>query len=201
MGKVIIEEQNLIDIANSIRSKLNTTNTFKPSEMNEAINSIKTPTLPEKGIIINEFDSDGYVTDVTVVGFTQTPSYYLGSNGNIALNAIHLRLTKVEINEGLSILNSQTFRYAISLKSVILPSSLTQIKMQCFDGCRVLDKIIIKATIPPTLANDTNIFSDTPIAKGTGYIYVPDESVEAYKTTQYWTTYASQIKGISELEG
>ena len=42
----------------------------------------------------------------------------------------------------------------------------------------------------------------TPIASGTGYIYVPDELVNTYKTTDVsfgWGYYASQIKGLSEL--
>lgn len=44
-----------------------------------------------------------------------------------------------------------------------------------------------------------NAFGGTPIANGTGYIYVPDDLVEAYKGATNWSTYASQIKGLSEL--
>lgn len=42
-------------------------------------------------------------------------------------------------------------------------------------------------------------FNGTPIASGTGYIYVPDNLVEQYKVATNWATYASQIKGLSEL--
>ena len=43
--------------------------------------------------------------------------------------------------------------------------------------------------------------SSTPIATSTteGFIYVPDDLVESYKTATNWSTYASQIKGLSEL--
>ena len=49
-----------------------------------------------------------------------------------------------------------------------------------------------------TLSN-ANVFTGTPIASGTGFIYVPDEAVETYKTATNWNTYASQIKGLSEI--
>lgn len=45
----------------------------------------------------------------------------------------------------------------------------------------------------------TNALTNTPIANGTGYIYVPDDLVDAYKEATNWSTYASQIKGLSEL--
>ena len=40
MSKVLITETTLSDIADAIRRKLNTTNTYKPSEMGRAIRSI-----------------------------------------------------------------------------------------------------------------------------------------------------------------
>ena len=43
------------------------------------------------------------------------------------------------------------------------------------------------------------MFYNTAIENGTGYIYVPDSLVDSYKTATNWSTYASQIKPISEL--
>ena len=45
----------------------------------------------------------------------------------------------------------------------------------------------------------TSMLQNTPIASGTGYIYVPDDMVETYKSATNWSTYADQIKGMSEL--
>lgn len=45
-----------------------------------------------------------------------------------------------------------------------------------------------------------NSFNNTPIASGTGFIYVPDNLVEQYKAATNWSTFANQIKPISELE-
>ena len=39
---------------------------------------------------------------------------------------------------------------------------------------------------------------NTPIAKGTGYIYVPASMVSAYKSDSFWKTYSSQIRAIED---
>lgn len=41
-------------------------------------------------------------------------------------------------------------------------------------------------------------FSGAPIASGSGYIYVADSLVDAYKAADGWSKYKDQIKGISE---
>jgi hypothetical protein len=46
---------------------------------------------------------------------------------------------------------------------------------------------------------DASAFTSTPIADGTGFIYVPDALYNAYLIATNWATYASQIKKISEL--
>ena len=42
-------------------------------------------------------------------------------------------------------------------------------------------------------------FNNSSISTRTGYIYVPDNLVDSYKTATNWSTYANQIKPISEL--
>lgn len=67
-----------------------------------------------------------------------------------------------------------------------------------FYGCSKLEKLIINNPNVFKMTS-TNMLTNTPIAKGTGYIYVPDDLVETYKTATNWSTYADQIKGMSEL--
>ena len=50
----------------------------------------------------------------------------------------------------------------------------------------------------PTDKYATDIFAATPIANGTGYIYVPDALVDTVKALEGWSLYASQIKPLSE---
>lgn len=73
-----------------------------------------------------------------------------------------------------------------------------------FKGCSKLKTFIIRkplkrSTVCPL--GSTTIFTGTPIADSTteGFIYVDDSLVDAYKQATNWTTFASKIKGISEL--
>lgn len=68
-----------------------------------------------------------------------------------------------------------------------------------FAGASNLETLILRSTTICTLTS-ANGFSDTKIAAGTGYIYVPDNLVDSYKTATNWVTLANQIKPISELE-
>ena len=52
---------------------------------------------------------------------------------------------------------------------------------------------------PTVCTLETNfVFDNTPIASGTGYIYVSDNLVDTYKAATNWSAYASQIVAISE---
>lgn len=85
-----------------------------------------------------------------------------------------------------------------ALKRVDFPG-LVSINNLAFEYSK-LETLIIRTTSVVCKLGNTNAFTSTPIAKGTGYIYVPDNLVESYKTATNWATYASQIKSISELE-
>lgn len=78
--------------------------------------------------------------------------------------------------------------------------SLNNIESYAFIYARQLDTLILRNSSICTL-EDTNAFNSTKIAAGTGYIYVPDNLVDSYKTATNWVTFANQIKPISELEG
>ena len=75
---------------------------------------------------------------------------------------------------------------------------ITEIKASTFVGCSSLTTLILRNNSMVTLSN-TNAFTNSAIANGTGYIYVPDALVDTYKADSAWSTYATQIKGISEL--
>ncbi|MBQ2703195.1 MAG: leucine-rich repeat protein [Alistipes sp.] len=83
-----------------------------------------------------------------------------------------------------------------NLRYVKLPSTTESIAAYTFYSCTVLDTLICEATTPPTLGNSA--LSNTPIASGTGYIYVPDAAVDAYKEATNWSQFSDVIKPISE---
>lgn len=60
----------------------------------------------------------------------------------------------------------------------------------------MLSKLTIRGTALIGL-KDLNAFYDTPIANGTGKIYVDPSMVDAYKTATNWSNYANAIEAIS----
>lgn len=96
------------------------------------------------------------------------------------------------------------FAYCTQLAAIDLPS-LESIDIEAFRGCKNLSTLILRNTFVDladehVILLDTSAFLDTPIASGTGYVYVPDDLVEKYKAATNWSVYASQIRPISELE-
>ena len=88
-----------------------------------------------------------------------------------------------------------SFRECSSLNNVVLPS-VNLIWDQAFWGCSNLSSITLSANEVCTLKN-VNAFDFTPIAEGTGYIYVPSNLVNTYKSTSNWSNYANQIRAIN----
>lgn len=75
----------------------------------------------------------------------------------------------------------------------------TYIEPHAFVGCTGLKSITLNCTTPPTISLEdcalcTWPFNDT----GNCPIYVPEESVQAYKTATNWTRYASRIKPMKK---
>lgn len=66
-----------------------------------------------------------------------------------------------------------------------------------------LKAFIIRDYIVPEIPSSAaDLFENTGISKGTGYIYVHDDLVEKYQAASGWSSYASQIKPLSEyVEG
>lgn len=74
----------------------------------------------------------------------------------------------------------------------------TEINHYAFQSCNALAALILRSSTLCTLG--VYVFSSTsPIALGTGYIYVPSALLEDYKTATNWSDYASQFKSIEEL--
>lgn len=84
-----------------------------------------------------------------------------------------------------------------NLEIVILSEMVAEIGSWALKNCPVLGAVICKNIVPPTLGSGA--FTGSLIASGTGSIYVPDASVEAYKTATNWSAYASRILPINLL--
>ena len=100
-------------------------------------------------------------------------------------------LTSVNIPDSVTSIGNFAFADCTRLTSVNIPDSVTSIGERAFSWCTRLTSVYCKATTPPALG-DTNVFYDN----GSGRkIYVPAESVDAYKSTYRWSKYKSAIVG------
>ena len=79
-----------------------------------------------------------------------------------------------------------------SLTNMIIPAGVVGIGDCAFGQCQRLASIICKPSSPPTLG--VNVFVNTNCI-----IYVPDESVTAYREASGWSQYADRIKPLSEI--
>lgn len=75
----------------------------------------------------------------------------------------------------------------------------SKINQSAFAYCGSLEALILRRTSSIcTLSVATNAFTGTPIAEGTGYVYVPAALIETYKTATNWVNYASQFRAIED---
>lgn len=103
-------------------------------------------------------------------------------------------LQSITIPSGVTTIADGTFYGCTSLTSMTIPSGVTSIDNSAFHFCLNLSSVTINAITVPNLGSYA--FRNTPIENGTGFIYVPSESVEAYKAATNWSAYADRIKAI-----
>ena len=101
-------------------------------------------------------------------------------------------LTSVIIPNSVTSIGDGAFSGCRGLTSVIIPNSVTSIGKSAYQMCAKLISVTVKSTIPPTLG--TTVFGHNADNRK---IYVPSESVDAYKSATNWSTYASYIEPIS----
>ena len=101
-------------------------------------------------------------------------------------------LTGVTIPDSVTRIEHYSFERCRNMTSVEIGSGVTSIAIHAFNGCSGLTGITINAVTPPTL-NAESAFYDTNNCP----IYVPAQSVSAYKSASRWSTYASRIVAIS----
>lgn len=163
--------------------------------------------IGNKGVTV---PADAMLDDCpTLIGQIET-----GGGGDVLLGIMNKTITSVDIPNGVTSIANAFFSSCNELETVTFPTSITTLGTDCFNSCRSLvevclfenvtsigircfaycsslEKVVIMATNPPSLG--ANVFASTPIASGTGKIYVPNGYGNTYKSASGWSAFANQI--------
>ncbi|MFA5283858.1 MAG: leucine-rich repeat protein [Bacilli bacterium] len=143
--------------------------------------------------IVNLFMNSGSLNKIYAPLLTEVPTNAFRNCGALSCTSSNntIYLPKA------TIIHEFAFRQSNAIVYLDLPSC-TQIDAQAFGTG--LTTLILRKNQVATLSN-VNAFDVCPIATSptTGFVYVPDNLVDSYKAATNWITYASKIKGITEL--
>ena len=152
-------------------------------------------------------------TSLTYISMPNLTTIVGGNNfgGCSNLKRINIPNLKTSVNNA-----GNNFKNCTSLEELIIPlyngtlaaAGCTSLKKYevatpynipsgTFSNLTSLETLIMHCTKVVPLAN-VSAFTGTPIEAGTGYVYVPQEFVEGFKTATNWTTYANQIRAIED---
>ncbi len=95
-------------------------------------------------------------------------------------------LTSVTIPNSVTDIGSYAFYSCTGLSSITIPNSVTSIESYAFMDCSGLTSITSEATIPPS-CGDASFFN----VKKSIPVYVPANSVEAYKKAKEWKDFTN----------
>lgn len=104
------------------------------------------------------------------------------------------KLRSVRLSPGIAKFKDYTFDDCDQLEMAEWPATITYVGHWCFTS-KLIKKLKVLAKTPPTLSsNEIFAHMDWP------QIYVPDESLEAYKAAEIWKNHTGKIHPLSEWE-
>lgn len=139
-------------------------------------------------IVENQFQNNTTITSFDELQFF-TKLQTIGAGAFLYCN----NLVSLNLPINISVLGENSIR-STSISYINIPDSIIEIRYGAFNYNSKLTTVIINAITPPTFGR--NVFNNN---KGNRIIYVPNESVEAYKSVENLSPYIKYIKGISEL--
>ena len=97
-------------------------------------------------------------------------------------------LVSVAFGDNVRSIGANAFMSCIGLSFITIPNSVTSIGEYAFLGCSELDTVFFESSTPPHLGYQA--FSPLPSLR----IIVPCGAIEAYQSTGWWQSYASNIQ-------
>ena len=186
-------------IADAIRAKTGESGKMTLAEIPEKIEGIETGGADDTLDRFVEGNTNNVVlknaTKIRDFAFCYTTILSVEIPSSVALIAYEAfrncrALKSAVMREGVTEIMSSAFEDCSVLPTIDIPSTVTSIGDWAFQGCSKLSEVHIKAMVPPTIG--ISVFNGT--SKDLK-IYVPLNSVDAYKTATNWSTLASKIIG------
>lgn len=86
-------------------------------------------------------------------------------------------------------LGDRAFYGCTSLKKITLPSTITNLGWECFDGTTIVTSM---ATVPPAINKSEDETSSIPMGEFV-LVNVPEASLDSYKSANYWKDMAKRV--------
>ena len=156
MANVLVNDASLADIAEAIREKNGTEETYKPAEMGDAVRAIESG--GGVGIILKDFNSTGSPLTVDIRGlqshydnlkddtlkqrFSGNLSYLCYNFGSGSTNGLYTQVVDAYLIDGLDKLPMNMFNYCTALKNI--HGDLTEVATlgnNCFAFCVSLTEL------------------------------------------------------------
>ena len=106
-------------------------------------------------------------------------------------------VVSITLPDSIISIGDSAFCYCTGLTSVTIPDSVTSIGNYAFGSCAKLTRVTLKGQ-PPAMPY-TTVFTNTPIADGTGRINVPRQYLDSYTSDTNWSVFKAAIHGVESL--
>ena len=127
-------------------------------------------------------------------GVSSLNSVTIDYASNATLGSVQFKgcksITSLTIGSHPTSIGGNMFDNCTKLTTLVIPSNISSIGGYAFCNCSGLTSITVESVTPPKLGRD--VFKNTNNCP----IYVPPESVDAYKAASGWSNYASRIQAI-----
>ena len=200
MSEAIITESYLTDIADAIRAKNGSNETYTPAEMAAAISNIPSGGSGGGATIeaLTVTQNGTYTAPSGVDGYSPVTVNVSGGGGDEQLKAlIDGTATSITVPNNVTTIRMYAFYAMTNMTSIALPNGLTKIDANAFQNCSALTSIEFPTTITSIGSNAFNSCSGLTAVK------LPNiNKVETY--TFYYCTNLASVEipdSVSQLSG
>ena len=190
----------LTDVATAIKDKKGTNDTIKASDFDTEITNLPSGgSEPEKGYIINEYNSNGFPSKITIKN-AGVPTYALGSYNSSSRTVISKGLTELVLPDNLSSISEGVCKYCTNLETVNFPKTLTSIGNSAFDNCKLSN--VREIDFSEVTTSEKTIGTDTFAYTSIETLTIKNQSSKALELGKYcfaYNTVMTELKLIGNI--